>query len=468
MVIKLDEILNEQKKYFQDGRTLDVEFRIEKLKILKSAIVNYKEKIVDALYKDLRKNELEAYTTEIIPVLEDLNLAIKNTKKWAENENVKTPMYLSGIQGGIESFIMKEPLGNILIISPFNYPFQLSIVPMIGAIAAGNTVILKPSSDTIYTTKILMEMINSIFAREYVYVLNPKNTLHFELLNKKFDHIFFTGSIQTGKKIMEAASKNLTPITLELGGKSPAVVDKTCNIKNAAKSIIWGKLLNAGQTCVAPDYVLVHEDIKEYFIEELKISIKEYLGPLPQENENFGRIINERQFAKLKEIIEIEYENLIYGGQFDECGLYVEPTLLDIKSFESFAMQNEIFGPILPILTFENTFDIIKTIKKLEKPLAAYIFSNDSLVISEFLTTLSFGGGCVNETMLHIANNHLPFGGVGLSGIGQYHGKYTFDTFTHKKSILKKKGDKVDKTKMPPDLKERLNSIKRIVKLLEF
>ncbi len=468
MVIKLDEILNEQRNYFQDGRTLDVEFRIEKLRILKSAIVNYKEKIVDALYKDLRKNEFEAYTTEIIPVLEDLNLAIKNVKKWAENENVRTPMYLSGVQGGIESFIMKEPLGNILIISPFNYPFQLSIVPMIGAIAAGNTVILKPSSDTIHTTKILMEMINSIFAREYVYVLNPKNTLHFELLNKKFDHIFFTGSIQTGKKIMEAASKNLTPVTLELGGKSPAVVDKTCNIKNTARSIIWGKLLNAGQTCVAPDYVLVHEDIKEYFIEELKISIKEYLGPLPQENENFGRIINERQFAKLKEIIEIEYENLIYGGQFDECGLYVEPTLLDIKSFESFAMQNEIFGPILPILTFENTFDIIKTIKKLEKPLAAYIFSNDSLVISEFLTKFSYGGGCVNETMMHLANNNLPFGGVGLSGIGQYHGKYTFDTFTHKKSILKKKGDRVDKSKMPPDFKERLNSIKRIVKLLEF
>ncbi len=189
---------------------------------------------------------------------------------------------------------------------------------------------------------------------------------------------------------------------------------------------------------------------------------------MPQENENFGRIINERQFAKLKEIIEIEYENLIYGGQFDECGLYVEPTLLDIKSFESFAMQNEIFGPILPILTFENTFDIIKTIKKLEKPLAAYIFSNDSLVISEFLTKFSYGGGCVNETMMHLANNNLPFGGVGLSGIGQYHGKYTFDTFTHKKSILKKKGDRVDKSKMPPDFKERLNSIKRIVKLLEF
>lgn len=468
MVIKLDEILNEQKKYYLEGATLDVDFRVEKLKILKSAVINYKEKIVQAVYKDLRKNELEAYATEIVPVLEDLNLAIRNVKKWAENENVKTPLYLNGLNGGLESFIMKEPLGNILIISPFNYPFQLSIVPLIGAIAAGNTAIIKPSSDTTFTTKILMEMINSIFAREYVYVLNPKNMLHFELLNKKFDHIFFTGSGATGKKIMEAASKNLTPVTLELGGKSPCIVDKTCNIQNAAKSIIWGKLINAGQTCVAPDYVLVQEDIKEHFIEELKNSIKEYLGPLPQENENFGRIINERQFAKLKEIIEIEYENLIYGGEFDECGLYVAPTLLDIKSFDSFVMQNEIFGPILPILTYENTFSIIGELKKREKPLAAYIFSNDSLVISEFLNKFSFGGGCVNDTMIHLANNALPFGGVGASGIGDYHGKYTFDTFTHKKSILKKKGDKVDKSKMPPDNKERLTSIKRIVKLMEF
>ncbi len=467
-MIKLDEILDEQKKYFQEGATLDIDFRIEKLKILKSAIINYKEKIVKALNKDLRKNEFEAYTTEIMPVLEDLNLAIKNVKQWAQKKDVKTPLYLNGIQGGIESFIIKEPLGNILIISPFNYPFQLSVVPMIGAIAAGNTVIIKPSSDTIYTTKILMEMINSIFAREYVYVLSPKNTLYFELLNKKFDHIFFTGSISTGKKVMEAASKNLIPVTLELGGKSPCIVDKTANITNAAKSIVHGKLLNAGQTCVAPDYVLVQEDIKEYFIEELKGAIKEYLGPTPQESEYFGRIINENQFAKLKEIIEKEYENLIYGGEYDECGLYIAPTILDIKSFDSFAMQNEIFGPIIPVLSHENTFDIIKKLKKLEKPLAAYIFSNDNLVINEFLTKLSFGGGCVNETMMHTANNSLPFGGVGLSGIGNYHGKYTFDAFTHLKSILKKKGDKLDKTKLPPDNQERLNSIKRIIKLLEF
>ncbi len=468
MVIKLDEILDEQKKYFQEGDTLDVDFRIEKLKILKSAVINYKEKIIDALYKDLRKNEFEAYTTEIIPVLEDLNLAIKNVKKWAEKKDVKTPLYMNGIQGGLESFILKEPLGNILIISPFNYPFQLSIIPAIGAIAAGNTVIIKPSSDTIYTTKILMEMINSIFAREYVYVLNPKNTLHFELLNKKFDHIFFTGSTQTGKKVMEAAGKNLIPVTLELGGKSPCIVDKTCNVANAARSIIKGKLLNAGQTCVAPDYVLVQEDIKEHLIEELKLAIKEYLGPVPQESENFGRIANERQFAKLKEIIETEYENLIYGGEFDECGLYIAPTLLDIKSFDSFVMQNEIFGPILPILTYQNTFSIIKKLKSFEKPLAAYIFSNDNLVINEFLTKLSFGGGCVNETMMHTANNALPFGGVGLSGMGRYHGKYTFDTFVHLKSILKKRGDKIDKSKLTPGSEEHLNSIKRIVKLLEF
>ncbi len=267
---------------------------------------------------------------------------------------------------------------------------------------------------------------------------------------------------------MEAACKFLTPITLELGGKSPCIVDKNCHIHNAARSIIFGKLLNAGQTCVAPDYILVHQDVKDILIEELKASIKEYLGPLPQESKDFGRIINDRQFAKLKEIIEIENENIIYGGQFNECGLYVEPTLLDIKSFDSFVMQNEIFGPVLPILTFENTYDIIKTLKTLEKPLAAYIFSTDENIVNTFLKTYSFGGGCVNETMLHTANNNLPFGGVGYSGLGSYHGKFTFDTFTHKKAIYKKRGDKAFKSLISPDSNEKTGIIKRILKFMEF
>ncbi len=467
MVIKLDEILEEQKSYFKSGATLEIDFRIDKLKILKSTIINYKEKIIDALYKDLRKPELEVYMTEIMPVLDDLNFAIKNVKKWAEMKKVKTPFYLNSTLEGAESFIIKEPLGSVLIISPFNYPFQLSLLPMIGAIAAGNTIILKPSSDTLYTTKILMEMINSIFPREYIYVLKPKSILHFDLLSKRYDHIFFTGSTATGKKVMEAASKYLTPITLELGGKSPVVIDKNANVTNAAKSIARGKLLNSGQTCVAPDYVLVHQDIKEYFIEEIKSAFKEITGPLPQESKNFGRIVNERQFAKLKEILEIEVENIIFGGEFDECGLYVAPTLLDIKSFESFAMQNEIFGPILPILTYDNIFDTIKTLKTMEKPLAAYIFSNDENNINKFLNTLSFGGGCVNETMFHTANNYLPFGGVGFSGLGNYHGKYTFNAFSHQKSILKKKGDKLNKFLASPD-DVKLNSVKRIVKFMEF
>lgn len=468
MVAKLDEILDEQRTYFNSGATLDVDFRIEKLKILKSAIINYKEKIVKALNEDLRKSEFEAYAMEIFPVLEDINLAIKNVKSWAQAKRVPTPLHLGGITGGAESFILNEPKGCVLIISPFNYPFQLSLIPIIGALAAGNTVILKPSSDTLKTTKILMEMLNSIFAREYVYVLNPVTILHFDLLNKKYDHIFFTGSTQTGKKIMEAACKFLTPITLELGGKSPCIVDKNCHIHNAARSIIFGKLLNAGQTCVAPDYILVHQDVKDILTEELKASIKEYLGPLPQESKDFGRIINDRQFAKLKEIIEIENENIIYGGQFSECGLYVEPTLLDIKSFDSFVMQNEIFGPVLPILTFENTYDIIKTLKTLEKPLAAYIFSTDENIVNTFLKTYSFGGGCVNETMLHTANNNLPFGGVGYSGLGSYHGKFTFDTFTHKKAIYKKRGDKAFKSLISPDSNEKTGIIKRILKFMEF
>lgn len=471
MVIKLDEILAEQKAYFNSNATLSVDFRIEKLKNLKSAVVNYKEKIIDALYKDLRKPEFEAYTTEIIPVLEDLNLAIRNLKKWTEIKRVKTPFYL-GALNTIESFIVKEPVGNVLIISPFNYPFQLSIIPMVGAVAAGNTVLLKPSSDTIYTTKILTEMINSIFPREYAYVLNPKTTLYFELLNKKYDHIFFTGGTQTGKKVMEAASKNLTPVTLELGGKSPVIVDESANIEYAARSIIQGKLMNAGQTCVAPDYILAQEDIKPALIEELKSAIKEALGPIPQESENFGRIINEKQFAKLKNIIEGEYENLVYGGEFDECGLYVAPTLIDIKApfeeaFNTPSMQEEIFGPILPIITYKDFSSVIKKLKTLEKPLAAYIFSNDEETIKRFLTRFSFGGGCVNEIMLHTANNNLPFGGIGHSGIGRYHGKYTFDTFSHEKSILKKKGDKNNRLLLSPN-PDKLSSVKRIEKLMEF
>ncbi len=471
MVVKLDEILDEQKTYFNSGATLDVDFRIEKLKILKSAVANYKEKIVSAVYKDLRKPEFEAHTTEILPVLEDLNHAIRNLKKWAAPERVKTPFYL-GALGTVESFIVNEPLGNTLIISPFNYPFQLSIVPLIGAIAAGNTVIIKPSSDTIYTTKILMEMINSIFAREYVYVLDPKTVLYFELLNKKYDHIFFTGSPYTGKKILEAASRNLTPVTLELGGKSPCIVEQSANIENAARSIMQGKLVNSGQTCIAPDYLLVQNNTKEYLIEELKKASKELLGPIPQESENFGRIINEKQFTKLKEIVTAESENVIFGGETDECGLYISPTLLDLgeyndEIFNSPAMQNEIFGPVLPIITYENAYDIIKKLKKLEKPLAAYIFSNDENIINEFITSLSFGGGCINDTILHGANNNLPFGGVGLSGIGSYHGKFTYDTFSHRKGILKKKGDKNNKLLLSPD-SDKLNSIKKIEKLMEF
>jgi len=464
MVVKLDEIIEEQKNFFMSGATLDVEFRIEKLKILKSAILNYRGKIVKALYDDLHKSDFEGYSTEILPVINEINHAIKNVKNWAKPEKVNTPLRFQGA----ESFILKEPKGNVLIISPFNYPFQLALIPLISAIAAGNTAIIKPSSDTQNTVKILMEMINSIFAREFVFILNPKNILHFELLSKKYDHIFFTGSPQTGKKVMEAASKNLCPVTLELGGKSPCIADKDCNIENAARSIVRGKLVNAGQTCIAPDYLLVHEDIKEDLTEEIKTAIKEYLGPVAQESPNFGRIVNERQFAKLKEIIEIESENLIYGGEFDECGLYVGPTLLDIKSFDSFSMQNEIFGPILPVITFSNVFDIIKKLKTFEKPLAAYIFSGDESVITFFLREFSFGGGCVNETLLHTTNAKLPFGGIGFSGLGHYHGKYGFDTFSHQKSIFKKRGDKIYKFLLPPEGAEKLSYAKRMERFLEF
>lgn len=489
-MVKVDEILKEQKSYFLSGATLDVDFRIEKLKILKSAIINYKEKIVSALKKDLRKSEFEAYTTEILPVLEDINLNIRNLKKWASKIPAKTPFYITAILGGAESYIQYHPKGAVLIISPFNYPFLLSVLPIIGAIGAGNTVILKPSGDTLNTTKILMEMINSIFAREYVYVLNPKNVLYFELLNPssdvQFDHIFFTGSTQVGKKILEAASKNLIPATLELGGKSPCVVDKSANIINASRSIVRGKLQNAGQTCIAPDYLLVHKDIKEYLIEEIKKGVKELLGPIPQESENFGRIVNEEKFHRLKNIIDQERENIIFGGEYDECGLFVSPTLIDIKIPENsslkeiltgkiqteghslpLSMKEEIFGPILPILEFENVYDVVKILKTMEKPLAAYIFSSDNMVLEHFLNELDFGGSTVNETMFHGANNFLPFGGTGLSGLGKYHGRYSFETFSNPKSILKKKGVKTPESFLTPG-SDKLNSVKKLIKLMEF
>lgn len=468
----LDELIEEQRAYFSQGETLSVDFRIEKLKILRSAIKNQKDKIARALYRDLRKSEFEAFGTEILPVLNEINYAIRNLKKWAEPKIVDTPWFLRGAfgsvlnkltgglyQGAAESFILSEPYGNALIIVPFNYPFQLAIVPFIGALAAGNTAIIKPSSLTPNTTKVLTEIINSVFAPELVRVLDPKNTLYFDLLSKKFDYIFFTGSIETGKKILEAASKNLTPVTLELGGKSPCIVDRDCNLKNAAKAIVRGKLLNAGQTCVAPDYVAVEKGIKEKFVEALIEEIKSYLGPIPQESADFGRIINDVQFNKLKEIIQKESENLIFGGEYDECGLYVGPTLLNAE-FNSFSMEKEIFGPILPVITYENFEKLIDKLKTLEKPLAAYLFSDNKTNIDIFLSRLSFGGGTINETMLHLLNEKLPFGGVGLSGMGCYHGKASFDTFSHKKSIFKKRGDKTYGFLSPAD-KEILSKLKK-------
>ncbi|MBQ6820378.1 MAG: aldehyde dehydrogenase [Clostridium sp.] len=427
-------IFNNQKEFFNSNNTLDINFRINNLKKLKNIIKNNENLIIDALNKDLYKSSFEAYATEIGLVYEEINLHIKKLKSWAKVEKKKTSL----IYFPAKSYIYKEPYGVTLIIGPFNYPFQLIISPLIGAISAGNCAIIKPSENSVNTSLLIEKLINENFPDNYIQVVNPlgsKETINY-LLDLKFDYIFFTGSVSVGKIIMERASKNLIPVTLELGGKSPCIIDKTANIPLAAKRIVWGKFLNAGQTCVAPDYILVEESVKKTFIESLVKEINNQFGINIEESPDFPRLINKSSFNRLKEYLK---DGTIYfGGSLDEDSLYMEPTILiDIKE-NSKIMEDEIFGPILPILEFSNIENAITFIKSKEKPLALYYFSEDKQSINNVLTTVSYGGGCINDTIIHVASNKLPFGGVGNSGIGSYHGKASFDTFTHKKSIIKR------------------------------
>ena len=425
------------KEFFNTNRTKDLNFRLKQLKSLKQTIKHYEPEIFQALKEDLRKSNFEIVTTELGLIFQELDCAIKNLKKWAKTERVSTPVYLKPSNG----YILKEPYGVVLIITPFNYPFQLSFVPLIGAIAAGNCAVVKPSKRTPRCAEVICKIIAQTFSSNYVKCVLPSELTSSEILSEDFDYIFFTGSTQTGKLIAETAAKKLIPYTLELGGKSPVIVDKNVNIEQAARKIAWGKFLNAGQTCVAPDYVLVHEDVKQDLIDNLIKSIKSFYGVFIQESKDYGRIIDTEGFRRLKEIIIQESKNIIYGGDYHECGLYIEPTLLEIGSFDSPSMQEEIFGPILPIMTYNNIDDVINSLKEKPKPLALYVFSKDKEFYWKVLNSLSFGGGAVNETIQQTAVHGLPFGGVGFSGVGKYHGKYTFDTFTHLKSVLVKNSD---------------------------
>lgn len=430
--MEIVDIVKMQREFYNTNITKDIDYRINALKKLKEIIIKNENKICEALQQDLNKAAFETYMCEMGLVLNEITHTIKNIKKWTKVKKVHTPIS----QYHSKSFIIPESYGLTLIISPWNYPFLLAIQPLVSSIAAGNCVIIKPSEHSKNTSKVIADIIRQAFEVRYVTVVEGEVEETQELLNQNLDYIFYTGGIEVGKIVMEKAAKNLIPVTLELGGKSPCIVDKTADIELAAKRIIFGKILNAGQTCVAPDYILVNNNVKEKLIENMKKYIKVFLGENAINNSDYPKIINERHFERLQELIK--NENIIFGGDFNKNNLKISPTLLDDINLDSPIMREEIFGPIFPIISFESLDEAINIIVKNENPLALYLFTNDKSTENRILKEISFGGGCINDTVIHLASGNLAFGGVGQSGMGAYHGKYGFDTFTHYKSILKK------------------------------
>jgi aldehyde dehydrogenase (NAD+) len=427
----IESIVTKQKQYYMTGQTRSVEFRREQLSRLRGAVKRFEPMLMEALKQDLNKSELEAYTTEIGIVLEELSSALRHVRRWAKPKRAPTPM----THLGASSRIVPEPYGTTLVIGPWNYPVNLMLVPVVSAIAAGNTVVMKPSELAPATTRALAEMIRETFPPEYVTVVEGEASVSTELLKRPFDHIFFTGSPAVGRIVMEAAAKQLIPVTLELGGKSPCIVHKDAGIALAAKRLVFGKLTNAGQTCVAPDYLLVHKEIKPRLLQEIVRAVEAFYGKEPIRDEDYGRIVNERHYRRL--IGYLEDGRIVYGGQTDEAKLKISPTLLEEVALDSKVMRDEIFGPILPVIEYETAEELLAIIRENPKPLALYIFSESSAFQRRIIQEVPFGGGCINDTLMHVGTSRLPFGGVGPSGIGSYHGEYGFKAFSHSKSILK-------------------------------
>lgn len=455
----LGEKINEQRKYFSTNETKDIDFRINKLKKLREVLKNEEEKVFEALRKDLMKSTFESYVTEVAMVYDEINTQIKNIRKWSKRRRVKTPI----VQFPAKSFVQLEPYGIVLIIGPFNYPFMLTMDPLIGAIAAGNTVVLKPSESAPETSKVLKSILEQVFDEKYVLHVNPERGKEVveELLREKFDYIFFTGSAMVGKIVMKAAAENLTPITLELGGKSPCIVDRDCKVELAAKRIVWGKAMNSGQTCVAPDYIYVHKDIEKEFIKKLEEEIKTQFGEEPLKSEDYSKMVNEREFNRV--LSYIDKDKLVFGGNYNKETLQIEPTILKDVTWDDSVMEREIFGPILPILNFEDLDDVIKIINSKDKPLALYYFSEDKNKIKKILNTTSSGGVTINDTLVHVSSTYLPFGGVGNSGMGEYHGKYSFDLFSNKKGVMDRKTFLDINLRYAP-FQNKLTIIKKIMK----
>ncbi|MCG7799033.1 aldehyde dehydrogenase [Staphylococcus epidermidis] len=450
---------NNSKAFFNTHKTKNLKFRKQQLKLLSKNIKNHENKLLDALYKDLGKSKVEAYATEIGMLLKSIILMRKELKNWSKTKQTDTPLYLFPTK----SYIKKEPYGTVLIIGPFNYPVQLVFEPLIGAIAAGNTAIVKPSELTPHVAIVIRDIIEDTFDETYVSVVEGGIEETQTLLSLPFDYIFFTGSEKVGKIVYEAAARKLIPVTLELGGKSPVIVDDTANIKVASERISFGKFTNAGQTCVAPDYILVQRKVKNDLIKALKKTITEFYGENIEKSPDFGRIVNQKHFNRLNDLLQIHKDNVVFGGNSSKEDLYIEPTLLDNITNDNKIMKEEIFGPILPIITYDNFDEVLEIIQSKSKPLSLYLFSEDENMTHRVLEELSFGGGAINDTLMHLANPNLPFGGIGSSGIGQYHGKYSFDTFSHMKSYTFK-STRLESSLFFPPYKGKFKYIKTFFK----
>ena len=439
---------NNSKAFFNTHKTKNLKFRKQQLKLLSKNIKNHENELLDALYKDLGKSKVEAYATEIGMLLKSIKLMRKELKNWSKTKQTDTPLYLFPTK----SYIKKEPYGTVLIIGPFNYPVQLVFEPLIGAIAAGNTAIVKPSELTPHVAIVIKDIIEDTFDEAYVSVVEGGIEETQTLLSLPFDYMFFTGSEKVGKIVYEAAARKLIPVTLELGGKSPVIVDDTANIKVASERISFGKFTNAGQTCVAPDYILVQRKVKNDLIKALKKTITEFYGENIEKSPDFGRIVNQKHFNRLNDLIQIHKDNVVFGGNSSKEDLYIEPTLLD-----------NITNDILPIITYDNFDEVLEIIQSKSKPLSLYLFSEDENMTHRVVEELSFGGGAINDTLMHLANPNLPFGGVGSSGIGQYHGKYSFDTFSHMKSYTFK-STRLESSLFFPPYKGKFKYIKTFFK----
>lgn len=426
-------LVEKQRAYFYTGATLNVDYRIQALRKLKDVIKRREDEINAAIKCDLGKSSFESYMCETGLSLSEISYMIKHTRSFAKEKNVYTPL----AQFHSRSYKKPSPYGVVLVMSPWNYPFLLTIEPLVDAIAAGNTVIVKPSAYSPNTSKIIKEIIEECFSEEFVAVVTGGRAENTALLNEHFDYIFFTGSQSVGKEVMMHASARLTPVTLELGGKSPCIVEKSANIKLAAKRIVFGKFLNCGQTCVAPDYIYCDSSIKNQLIEEIKKQIILQFGEHPLDNSNYGKIINEKHFNRILGLIN--KDKLVFGGASNKDTLQIEPSVMDSVTFEDAVMQEEIFGPVLPVLTYDSLDNAIDTINSMAHPLALYIFTSDKRTAKKVTACCGFGGGCINDTIIHLATSEMGFGGFGESGMGSYHGKEGFTTFSHYKSIVDKK-----------------------------